>query len=174
MNFNRTLGNVHHFNFFFSGPHTGVNPDPCMINKHSIIELFSISNGLWNVNLTLMETRVILTRANSKCATTTLNFDKPWNTESDVKVPGVTFSQDSLNTGHLPVFTYPLSITKTNTGTWNVRKALHYYDGYSWLLPWLHLELTETPMTGHISFELGRPDETSSLMDKLVEQPMLD
>lgn len=51
----RTLGNVH-LNLFLFGSYTGLNTDPCMISKHSITELYSISNALGNVNLKMSNT----------------------------------------------------------------------------------------------------------------------
>lgn len=43
-----TLGNVY-LDLFWFGSYTGLNTDPCMISKHSITELYSISNALGNV-----------------------------------------------------------------------------------------------------------------------------
>lgn len=166
----RTLGNVY-LDLFLFGSYTGLNTDPCMISKHSITELYSISNALGNVNLSMSNT---LPKTKSYCDvyyTFTELLLTLMDCETQDQMSKYLWSQKHLIRTQIQV-TCLCSHTYYQLQVQILRpemlgKHQHYCNGYSWLSPWLHPELSKTPVTGHTSFEVERSAGTSSFIDKM-------
>ena len=115
-----------------------------------------------------LKTRIILTRAISKLATTTLTLmdcetqDQMSKDLQSQKHLIRTQIQDTWLCSHTY---YQLQVQIL--GPEMLGKHQHYCIGYSWLWPWSHPELTKTPMTGHTSFEVERLAGTSSFVDRM-------